>query len=247
MEWRNDECPLKSVSSVVKVFVRLTFDNEFDLLFRFVTGKHQLFKTEKWRASRLNRRNQTYEVLGSSRIFQILDASKSTKASIKDIEDLCRLPFMFSPFLLLLSANMLVLLIGRKPENLQMIATSLKDEDFDMIVWSGMGEDYQGLKDVCSPQKPDLVCLGDGMPPELRAKILEKLSKEYEDFNLPELPKNAYLRHVGPEEKPDVIKAIMQSGDEAKIQEIKDKKLGPFGTPQFIIDSVTKHRSGDNE
>ena len=84
--------------------------------------------------------------------------------------------------------------------------------------------------------------MGDGMPPELRQKIVDKLSKEYNNFTLPELPKNAFLRHVGPEEKPDMIKAILQSGDEARIQELKDKRLGPFGTPQFIIDSVAKHR-----
>mmetsp|Transcript_11394 Transcript_11394/g.23354 ORF Transcript_11394/g.23354 Transcript_11394/m.23354 type:complete len:94 (-) Transcript_11394:290-571(-) len=42
----------------------------------------------------------------------------------------------------MLLTRMLVLMIGRKPENLNMIATSLADqEDFDMIVWSGLQED----------------------------------------------------------------------------------------------------------
>ena len=138
-----------------------------------------------------------------------------------------------------LFTGMLVLLIGRKVENLNMIATSLaQEEDFDMIVWSGMTEDYGKLRAACRPQKPDIVCVGDGLPPETRLRIVEKLSAEYDDFNLPELPKYAYLRNVGPDEKPDVIGKIMASGDEAKIQELKDKKLGPYGTPDFIIQAV---------
>ena len=138
----------------------------------------------------------------------------------------------------LLLTGMLVLMIGRKPENLNMIATSLADQDFDMIVWSGLQEDYTHLLEVCRPQKPDIVCVGDGLPPDLRSRIMEKLSNEYEEFNLPELPKYAYLRNVGPDEKPEVIAKIMASGDEAQIQELKDRKLGPYGTPQFVMDAL---------
>ena len=140
-------------------------------------------------------------------------------------------------------------MIGRKPENLNMIATSLADQDFDMIVWSGLEArgglpDYDALRDVCQPQKPDIVCVGDGLPPDLRSRIMEKLSNEYQEFNLPELPKYAYLRNVGPDEKPEVIAKIMASGDEAQIQELKDRKLGPYGTPQFVMDAVKAFQSG---
>ena len=124
-----------------------------------------------------------------------------------------------------------------------MIATSLKDEDFDMIVWSGLTEDYDKLREICKPpNKPDIVCVGDGLPPDTRKRIIEKLSAEYEDFNLPEIPKYAFLRNVSPNEKPDVIAKIMSSGDETKIQELKDKKLGPYGTPQFVLDAVKSYQ-----
>mmetsp|Transcript_11394 Transcript_11394/g.23355 ORF Transcript_11394/g.23355 Transcript_11394/m.23355 type:complete len:91 (-) Transcript_11394:120-392(-) len=71
-----------------------------------------------------------------------------------------------------------------------------------------------------------------------------QLSKEHEKFNLPEIPQYAYLRKVGPDEKPQVIGKIMASGDQAKIQELKDQKLGPYGTPQFVIDAVKAFQSG---
>eukprot|EP00526_Cylindrotheca_closterium_P020281 CAMPEP_0113603490 /NCGR_PEP_ID=MMETSP0017_2-20120614/1306_1 /TAXON_ID=2856 /ORGANISM="Cylindrotheca closterium" /LENGTH=141 /DNA_ID=CAMNT_0000511885 /DNA_START=81 /DNA_END=506 /DNA_ORIENTATION=+ /assembly_acc=CAM_ASM_000147 len=135
-------------------------------------------------------------------------------------------------------------MIGRKPENLRMIASSLADQDFDMIIWSGLAEDYDTLRQVCQPQKPDIVCVGDGLPPETRLRILEKLAAEYNDFNLPELPKYAYLRNVGTDEKPDVIAKIMASGDTAKIQELKDKQLGPYGTPKFVMEAVANFQSG---
>ena len=144
---------------------------------------------------------------------------------------------------------MLVLLIGRKAENLNMIATKLAEteKDFDVIVWSGLTEDYDGLKHVCQPAKPDIVCVGDGLPPEIRSRIMETLIASYEDFNLPELPKYSYLRNVGSNEKPDAIVKIIQSGDKMRIQELKDKKLGPYGTPQFVIDAVKSFKKEKGE
>ena len=147
----------------------------------------------------------------------------------------------------LLVTRMLVLMIGRKPENLQMIADSLAEEDFDMILWSGLTEDYDQLRDVCRPQKPDIICVGDGLPPEIRSRILAKLSAEYQEFNLPEVPKYAFVRNVGPDEKPEVIGPIMASGDAAQIQALKDQKLGPFGTPDFVIEAVKTFQSGQTK
>ena len=154
---------------------------------------------------------------------------------------------LFAALHSILLSGMLVLMIGRKVENLNMIATTLKDEkDLDIIVWSGLTEDYDKLREICKPHKPDIVCVGDGLPPDTRSRIIDKLSKEYEDFNLPEIPKYAFLRNVGPNEKPDVIAKIMSSGDKTKIQELKDKKLGPYGTPQFVLDAVKSYQESGN-
>ena len=139
----------------------------------------------------------------------------------------------------------LVLLIGRDVSNLEMIQKSVADQPFDVIAWSGIGQDYDALKELCKPRKPDLITVGAGMPLETRDEILKTLADQYEAFNLPEVPKYAYLRTVGPDETPDVIKTIMQSGDAEKIQEVKDKGLGPFGTPRFMIESVTKFQRGE--
>lgn len=148
--------------------------------------------------------------------------------------------------LLLSSPTMvLVLLIGREVSNLEIIKAAVKEEDFDVIAWSGMGEKYDTLQELCEPKKPDLICVGAGMPMEIRDKILDTLSQKYEAFNLPEVPKYAYLKILGPDEAPETIKKIMQSGDEEKIQEIKDKGLGPFGTPKFIMESVAKFQRGE--
>ncbi|KAL3944665.1 MAG: hypothetical protein SGBAC_001273 [Bacillariaceae sp.] len=76
---------------------------------------------------------------------------------------------------------------------------------------------------------------------------MKKFAAEHKDFNWSELPKYAYLRNVVPEERPEVIGKIMASGDEAKIQESKDKELGPYGTPKYVMEAVARFRSGNSK